>query len=138
MNSTSSLRSKNKRGMTLVEVLLGAAILSILSIAAVTSLFFPLSLVIASGQEQTAIHAGIADIERHLHDVNDLPGAGIFTLDGASLTGADILTTATVITEDPGGDPYRYLLISNTVTFLNGKTVELVTYRSLEIISSRR
>ena len=77
-----SLQKKNRpQGMTLVEVMLSIAILAILAILSVTALFMPRYLVINSGQEQSAIHAGSAAMERHLHNHLFPVDAGTFNTD---------------------------------------------------------
>jgi len=128
-----------RKGMTLVEVMVSMAILAILAILAVTSLFYPRYLVVNSGLEQSAIHAATAEIERHLHNHLAPGDPGIFNTDGWVLDDVSITTTATnVITEKVYTDDAKYLEIKTTIKYRDRKTVELVTYRSLEVPSSKR
>lgn len=125
--------------MTLVEVMLSAAILAILAIMATTALFYPRLLVVNSGLEQSAIHAGIGEIERNLYATNSTLLVQ-FTTDGWDPI--TITTIPNIITNSiPGtvGDTAEYLEIETTIEYRDGKApVELITYRSLEITPSSR
>ncbi|MFA6172523.1 MAG: prepilin-type N-terminal cleavage/methylation domain-containing protein [Kiritimatiellales bacterium] len=134
---TNLFSSKQPRGMTLVEVMLSVAILGILAVLAVTSLFYPRYLVVTGALEQNAIHAGSAEIERHLHNYGAPAAPGQFSLAEWNIAGTDITAVTNIITE-PVYDDCRYVHIKTTVTYRDGKTVELETYRSLEVLSSAR
>ena len=125
----------NKTGMTLIEVMLSIAILAILAVLASSSLFYPRYLVATSGLEQSAIHAATAEIERHLNDYTAPVPRGQFNTDGWTFT---ITTNLTTHTDSIFSDDADYLEISTSVTYRDGKTVDLVTYRSLEVSSSQR
>ena len=128
--------------MTLIEVILAALILGILAVALTTALFYPRYLVITSALEQSAIHAGTAEIERHLFNhLDPAVEPGVFETDGRALSSALANITTSITTNDTeniDGDPYTYLVISNSITYRDGKTVEMVTYRSLMISPSER
>ncbi len=138
---TVSLRAprRSRQGMTLIEIMIGAAILAILAVMASTAFFYPRLLVVNSGLEQSAIHAGIAEIERHLYATNSV-SLGQFNTDGWNITvspNPPTLRTETI----PGtsGDTCEYLVISNSISFRDGEPpVELITYRSLEVPSNQR
>lgn len=139
MNST---QRKNKQAITLVEVMISAVILAILAILAVTSLFYPTFLVVNSGLEQSAIHAGTAEIERHLNNYLNPVLRGEFNTDGWPLISVTT-TTEPVDPPDPVigggvGDVAEYLKIRTTIEYRDGETVDLITYRSLEVPSSER
>jgi prepilin-type N-terminal cleavage/methylation domain-containing protein len=128
---------QQQRGMTLVEVLLGVAILGIMAVLAVTSLFYPRYQVVTSALEQNAIHAGSAEIESHLRNYINPVNRGQFDLAGWSGGNASITTVTNIITES-AYDDCRYLGIATTVTYRDGRVVNLVTYRSLEVLDSLR
>jgi len=138
---TDSLRAprRSRQGMTLIEVIVGAVILGILSIMASTAFYYPRLLVVNSGLEQSAIHAGIAEIERNLYATNSV-SLGTFNTDGWDITvspNPPTLRTETI----PGtsGDTCKYLVISNSISFRDGEPpVEFITYRSLEVPSNQR
>ena len=137
-NQTDSLRAprRSRQGMTLIELLVGAVILGILALMASTAFFYPRLLVVNSGLEQSAIHAGIAEIEMHLYDTNFV-SLGTFNTDGR--VPIDIDTTITETNDvDSGGNPGKYAEIKTTVEYRDGKTVDLITYRSLEVPSNQR
>jgi len=135
-----SFIEKKRRGMTLVEVLLGTAILAILAVLAMTSLFYPRYLAVTSALEQNAIHAGSSDMERYLHNYSSpAAGFGQFRVAGWNLiNGVDIVTTAIPTNDVVSGAVCRFLRIKTTVTYRDGKTVQLETCRSLEVLSSSR
>jgi prepilin-type N-terminal cleavage/methylation domain-containing protein len=129
---------KNRRGgMTLVEVILGIAILAILAVMGATALFYPRYLVVTSALEQSAIHAGSAEIERYLNNYLNPVTNGVFKTSGWPLINVSrsITTNKEFVNIS---DSYRYLVISTAITYRDGKTVDLVTYRSLEVSSSER
>lgn len=132
------LEIKRKGGLTLIEVMLSLAIIAILSITTLVAIPYARHLTCRSAAEQSAIHAGSSDIERQLHDyINPLgPVAqSDFNTDGWTNS---LMSYATVKTNFIYGDEYHCLVISNTVTYRDGRTVDLVTYRSLEVPGSRR
>lgn len=127
-----------RRGVTLIEIMLSVILLAILAVLSVNSLFYPRYLIVNSNLEQTAINAGNSQIERHIYNAG-LPGpTGLFETDGWLLTSSNFTWSATEVTNYFGGEAYNYLIISNTVTYRDGKTVEFVTCRSLEVNSSLR
>ena len=117
--------------------MLGISILSILAVLAVTSLFYPQYLVVTSGLEQSAIHAANSEIERYLYDYENPTDPGIFQTGNFNVT---ITNELTVINENMGGvgDEAEYVEIRTSVEYRDGKTVDLVTYRSLEVHRSER
>ena len=131
-------KKQAQQGMTLVEVMLGAAILAILAVMASTAFFYPRLWVVNSGLEQSAIHAGIAEIERNLYATNSV-SLGQFNTDGwevSNVVGEPLPFSELV---DGGPETCDYLVISNAISFRDGEPpVELITYRSLEISSSKR
>lgn len=129
---------KHARGMTLVEIMLALAILGVLAVATLISLFYARYLAVTSDIEQSAIHAGISDIERNLYSHLSPAPRGDSTTAGWSIEETNITTSITTNTEFYGTDDYSYLVISNTVTYRDGKTVEFITYRSLEVPSNER
>ncbi len=135
---TKPFRRKHARGMTLVEIMLALAILGILAVATLISLFYARYLAVTSDIEQSAIHAGISTIERNLYNHLDpaLPGDSITA--GWIIAETNITTSVTTNTESYGTDEYSYLVISNTVTYRDGKTIEFITYRSLEVPGNKR
>ncbi len=135
-----SAAKRTRTGMTLVEVMLGAAILAILAALATTALVYPRLLVVNSGREQSAIHAATAEIERHLHNHLAPADPGIFNTDGWIIQNTNIPPLVATNETIPGtsGDTCEYLPIHVTIDYRDGKTVELVTYRSLEVSSSER
>ena len=132
---------RSRQGMTLVEVMLAAVILGILAVVASNSLFYPRWLVVNSGLEQSAIHAATAELERHLHSIDSTP-LGQFNTDGWPLQ--NVTTNVTQLHDDGVdfggaiGDRADYLEIKTTVEYRDGKTVELITYRSLKVPSDQR
>ncbi len=126
------------RGMTLIEVIVAMIVLSILAILAVNALFYPRYLVVTSSLEQSAIHAATAEIERHLNNYTSPVERKIFNTDGWTPVS---ITTATNIVIDPidtTSDNAQYLKIETTVEYRDGKILNLITYRSLEVPSSKR
>lgn len=129
---------KRKGGLTLIEVMLSLAIIAILSITTLVAIPYDRYLTCRSTAGQSAIHAGSSDIERQLHDYTASPdpvAQSDFDTDGWTNS---ISSYVAVKTNFIYGDEYRYLVISNTVTYRDGQTVDLVTYRSMEISGSRR
>ncbi len=125
--------------MTLIEVIVGAVILGILAIMASTAFFYPRLLVVNSGLEQSAIHAGIGKIERNLHSIDSTLDQ--FNTDGWPLQ--NVTTNFTPHQEDVVGgaidDEAKYLEIEVKVDYRDGKPpVEFITYRSLEVLSNQR
>ncbi len=127
--------------MTLIEVMLGAAILAILAVMASKAFFYPRLWVVNSGLEQSAIHAGIAEIERNLHNHTNAVERKTFNTDGWSIVDEDYSLSSPVIRTNYAlpSNKGKYLVISNSISFRDGKPpVEFITYRSLEVPSSKR
>lgn len=59
-----TLSERSRCGMTLVEVLLGAAILGIMAVVVVNALFYPHLLAVSNILKQQAVHAGTDEMER--------------------------------------------------------------------------
>ena len=59
-----NFHAKNRSGMTLVEVLLSAAILGIMSVVVIHALFYPRLLAVSSTSKQQAILAGTDALEQ--------------------------------------------------------------------------
>lgn len=140
---TVSLRAprRSRQGMTLIEVIVAMVILTILAILAVTALFYPRLLVVNSGLEQSAIHAGIAEIERHLDDFQTPTPRTVngFNTDGWALSDDKFTTTTNILDDaDSGGNPGEYVRIKTSVKYRDGKTVDLITYRSRLPAGSQR
>ena len=127
---------RNRSGMTLVEVLLGAAILAILAVLVVNALFYPRYLVFSSTLKQLAVQAGIGEIERMRADctynsmtnsTNNLTAK--FNLNGRTIIATDKVLESTFVNAPGYTTPYRYKQITVTVSY--GTTnVTLITYRS--------
>lgn len=142
-------KDRTRKGMTLVEVMLSAAILAIMAIMVTTALFYPNLLVVNSGLEQSAIHAGIGELEGYLNDFENpaLAEPGQFNTGGWDLEGK-IDTPPALLKHDDNdllnnplgldANGAEYVEIRTTINYRAGKTVELVTYRSLEVSSSER
>jgi len=133
----STFRQRNRRGMTLVEVILGAAILGVLAVAVITALFYPRYLVVTSAIEQSAIHAGSSEIEGYLRHYTNSATQCQFGMSGWIIGAANITTTTNII-PDPAYNTCHYVEIKTSVAYRDGKTVDLVTYRSLEVLNSSR
>lgn len=133
---------KTRSGMTLIEVMLAAAILGILAVAMTTALFYPRYLVVNSSLEQSAIHAGTAEIERHLNNTNNPAASGDFGTAGwAPVINQPDINDTFDRGEDFGGDigdKAHYRTIKTTIEYRDGKTVELITYRSVMVTNSER
>jgi prepilin-type N-terminal cleavage/methylation domain-containing protein len=129
-------KKRLRQGMTLVEVMLAAVILAILAVVSANALFYPRLLVVNSGLEQSAINAGIGELERHLNSYITPSNRGLFDTDGWSLndTPNSFITSAIYKNdyEDYGGHEGEYVEIKTTVEYRDGKTVDLITYRSLQ------
>ena len=145
MKQFQTMATMNRDGFTLVEVILSAGILAILAVLAVTSLYYPAHLIVASGVEQAAIHAGNSEIERHLNNYNNPVPAGLFVIKGGRINVVtnEIYELFDAHSEFGGGagDKAHYLMIATTIEYQNGgelNTVRLNTYRSLEIDSGER
>ncbi|QHI70513.1 type II secretion system protein [Tichowtungia aerotolerans] len=131
----------NNTGITLIEVMLSIVILAILAVVAVTALFYPTYLVVMSSIEQSAINAGNTEIEAHLNNYKKPITQGSFYTDGWTVSTTNDVVDYNDLPSDyaPGtGDKVKYVLIKTTVGYRDGHSVELVTYRSLEISSSER
>jgi prepilin-type N-terminal cleavage/methylation domain-containing protein len=124
-------------GFTLVEVMLSIAILAILAFLAVSGFFYPHYLVVTSGLEQSAIHAAGAELERHLDNYQNPVPSGVFNADGWTFT---VTTTTNLVVEVVPGtsDTAGYVEISTVIEYRDGKTIDLITYRSNEISPSER
>jgi prepilin-type N-terminal cleavage/methylation domain-containing protein len=133
--SINALTHKTRRGLTLIEVMLSIAIIAIMAVLGAAALFYPRYLVVTSALEQNAIHAGSAEIERYLRSAGSPAASGQFNLAGWNTA----LTPNTAVSTDVvSGDNCDYDKITTTITYRDGKTVSLETYRSREVTSSFR
>jgi prepilin-type N-terminal cleavage/methylation domain-containing protein len=132
------VHAKNRSGMTLVEVLLGAAILGIMAVLAVNALFYPRLLAVSSTYKQLAVQAGTGEIESLRTNVyanvvsrtNNLTSK--FNLKGRSIIATDTVQTVPA-SGFAGYANYEYKRITVVVSYPygNGTTnLTLVTYRS--------
>jgi prepilin-type N-terminal cleavage/methylation domain-containing protein len=133
--SINALTHKTRRGLTLIEVMISIAILAIMAVLAVGALFYPRYLVVTSALEQNAIHAGSAEIERHLRSTNSPAASGQFKLAGWN---TDLIPITTFTNNVVPGDGCDYDKITTTITYRDGKQMKLETYRSREVTSSFR
>jgi len=120
-----------RRGMTLVEVILGVAILGILAVVVVNALFYPRLLVVSGTLKQQAIHAGTDALEQAFSKgYNSLPEGTVslgdlstrYSVNGRTITGSRDIT-------DVGG-VLEYKRIIVTVDYGGDNPVVLRTYRS--------
>jgi hypothetical protein len=129
------------RGTTLVEVILGAAIIGIMAIATLISLFYPRYSVVTGGYKRLATQTGSV----HLEELAAQPFTHILPGDqpipshaGSQEIGGRTVTTQVYRVEAreetiPGapGSTMTYLYIRTEVAFPNGEDpVVLETYRS--------
>lgn len=133
---TKPFSSKHARGMTLVEVVLGMVILGILSVVAVSALFFPRYLIEASATERAAMNAGTALIEQLFATPYELIPEGDQPLPDLSsfysINGRTV--TATVYRVEnrpplPAAPEYRYIQVQVTGAKLDTPVI-LETYRA--------
>jgi prepilin-type N-terminal cleavage/methylation domain-containing protein len=122
-----------RRGMTLIEVLLGTAILAIMAVAVVTALYYPRWLVVSSAHKQMAVHAAGEALEQALVDGYDSLTDGTHSLtlsDSYNMNGRSPDGELEVETLGGSGTP-EYKHITVTVNYPNGDTpVVLETYIS--------
>lgn len=132
--------STKKTGITLIEVMLGVAILAILAMLAVTGLFYPTGLVVTSSREQSAINALSSGAERYLHNITAPIAEGIFNTFGTDVS-ATVTTNPPPDQTIPGtiGDTAEFSQIEVTVQYSNNRPpIRLITYRSREISGTNR
>lgn len=109
-----------RTGMTLIEVMVSISILAIFSIMSANAFFYSRYSVVNSRDEQSAILSATTKIERLLYT--------------STPCGEDLSHAIKGIT----GDSCKYLPIHVTIGYGKGESVELVTYRSLEIRNKDR
>lgn len=131
-------QKNNRRGITLIEVMLSVIILAILAVVAVTALLYPTYLVVMSSIEQSAINAGNSAIESHLNNYAAPIAQGTFYTAGWSVNTTNSISVYTENVPGSIGDQADIMAITTTVQYRDGYTIELETYRSLEIPSSER
>lgn len=126
-----STPERSRCGMTLVEVLLAAAILGILAVVVINALFYPRFLAVSSTFKQQAVHAATDALERvfaqsysSASNRVENPG-GRYTLNGRSIT--NVTTSVTVL---GGGANPQYKRVTVTVRYPGGENpVVLETLR---------
>lgn len=136
-----NFHAKNRSGMTLVEVLLAAAILGIMSVVVIHALFYPRLLAVSSTLKQLAVQAGAGEIERlranYFYDT--MPGSSVtnlttkFNLKGRSIIASNRVETVSVAAPPGYAAGYQYKRITVTVSYPYGNSttnVTLITYRS--------
>jgi type II secretory pathway pseudopilin PulG len=101
------LRAKNRRGTTMVEVLLAAVILAILAVVVVNSLFYPRFLAVNSTLKQLAVQAGTDFMEQVVSQAyeeitNGLTIASIGITNKYTLNGRTITIDPLIVVESPG------------------------------------
>jgi type II secretory pathway pseudopilin PulG len=128
MTQTIHLQKNSRRGTTLVEVLLGAVILAILAVTALTALFYPRQLAVSQGLKRAAINAATDEIER-LHSTpyaNVVPGtqpvrnlSGFYNINGRTVTAT---TTVQRVSATFSGRSYEYHFIHTAVSYPGGES----------------
>ena len=122
------LRKNDRRGMTLVEVLLSAAILGILAVVVINALFYPRLLMVSSTLKQSAIQAAAGEIERLRANYSYalMPASGT-----TNLTARYNLTVQEFTSVNAPGyaTPYKYKRITVSVSYGN-TNLTLTSYRS--------
>lgn len=128
-----------KNGLTLIEVMISLVILAILSITTLVAIPYARYMVVNSAIEQSAIHSGSSEIERRLN-YPDSVQLGAFNTDGwtNTVTATAVIKTNSLYPDGNHYEDYRYLVISNTFIRRDGRSFELITYRSLEVPSNQR
>ncbi len=124
------VHAKNRSGMTLVEVLLGAAILGIMAVVVVNALFYPRLLAVSSIHKQEAVHAGTDEMERvfsqsygAISNRTTNPGDR-YSVNGRKIT--NVVTSVTVL----GSGSAAYKRIAVSANYPGGeKPVVLETFR---------
>ncbi len=120
-----------RRGMTLVEVILGIAILGILAVVVVNALFYPRLLVVSGALKQQAIHAGTDALEQAFSQgYHSLPEGTVslgnlssrYSVNGRTVTGSRDVTDVVGVLE--------YKRITVTVDYGGENPVVIRTYRS--------
>jgi prepilin-type N-terminal cleavage/methylation domain-containing protein len=135
--NTKQFNEKMKRGMTLVEVMLGMAILGIMSVLVIKALFYPRFLAVSSTLKQMAVHAGTSEIERLRSDYtyDNMPASmtpnlsADFNLKGRSLSAVDTVETVSASGYGLGYANYEYKLITVVVSY-GTMNLTLISYRS--------
>ncbi len=130
------VHAKNRSGMTLVEVLLGAAILGIMAVVVINALFYPRLLAVSSTLKQMAVQAGTGEIERLRanYTYTNMPPSSVtnlsakFNLNGRSMTATDTVQTVSAL-GFAGYDDYEYKRIT-VVVYYGTTNLTLVSYRS--------
>jgi prepilin-type N-terminal cleavage/methylation domain-containing protein len=127
---------KNRRGMTLVEVILAATIMGIMSVVVIHALFYPRFLAVSSTLKQLAVQAATGEIERLRanYSYTNMPASLVTDLSAMfNLNGRSIIATDTV-QEFPASatgytTSYKYKRITVAVSY-GTMNVTLITYRS--------
>lgn len=113
---------RRRRGLTLVEVMLSAAIIAVLAVLVAGALFYPARLVVSSARRQAALHAAGSDMERvaamnyaSLAATNYNIGVlnQILTVNRTVTPGSGF-ATVTVVVLDPDGEQLVELVTERT------------------------
>jgi len=134
---TPGQNKSRRRGTTLVEVMIGVAILAVLAVAVTTALFYPRHLVVSRAFKQAAIHAGTDALENAFTGPYAGLADGTVSLGDLSaqynINGRTVTGDVTVVTV-PGGPSdlfNEYKRIAVAVAYPGGDTpVVLTTSRS--------
>jgi prepilin-type N-terminal cleavage/methylation domain-containing protein len=118
------LKKRNRRGMTLIEVLLAASILGVMAIVVINALFYPRFLAVSSTFKQQAVHAGTDAMEKVFSQSYDSLANGMVSLgnlsDRYALTGRTVSGNRHVETLGGGGSP-AYKRVTIMVSYPGGE-----------------
>jgi prepilin-type N-terminal cleavage/methylation domain-containing protein len=118
---------KNRRGMTLVEVMLAATIMGIMSIVVIHALFYPRLLAVSNALRQEAILAGTDALEQIFSQPYNFATPPVNPVGKYVVNGRAI--TSVITTVDREGTP-EYKRITVTVSYPGGGTpIVLETFR---------
>lgn len=135
LKENSGFDKTRRCGMTLVEVILGIAILAIMAVMAAGALFYPRHLVVTYALKQNAINAGTDAIERLFFQkyitISNEPAKlnfrSAYTVNGRTVTN----TVYAAEPEDDLGTGAEWLHITVNVTYPGSENpVVLETYRA--------
>ena len=123
-------KKDNRRGVTLVEVMLSAAILGILAVVLVNALFYPTRLVVSDARRQIALSEANAEMETVRSTDYAAISSGTTNRTIVALNQTQTVSRTVVLTTNA---VYFYGIKKITVTVTeSGKTnVVLVTQRTL-------
>ncbi len=141
MNRKRQPSQTSRCGITLLEVMLGIAILGILATATITALFYPRHLVVSRARKRAAIHAAIDNIETLSASsyLSIAEGDQLIPNHSADYLINEQTVTTTVYQVETRDDeltfiesaPFEYKYIRTEVEFAGGENpIILETYRS--------